>query len=278
VTRTSEGLLDLRLAAGEDGKTRIVSRRQRFPLSITAPMYLDPHDRGMAYLYVQNPTGGMFPGDRLTTRIDVGEGCRVHLTTPAATKVFRTDAEPARQDIEITVGPDAYVEYVPEPLIPHEGARLVQTLDVSLGPRATFVATEILTPGRVAGGERFRYRELSLTTTVRDGAGSELCVDTTLFDPSRASPDGRGLLGGRPFLGSVVAAAPEGDTVALNDALEAMAASLPASAAAGELPSRAGAYARVLADSSPSIRASVDSLWSAARALLLGHEAPPARK
>jgi urease accessory protein len=277
VTRASEGLLDLRLAAGEDGRTRIVSREQRFPLTTTVPMYLDPHDRGMAFLYVQNPTGGMFAGDRLATRIDVGEGCRAHLTTPSATKIFRTEDEPAVQDIVITVGSGAYVEYVPEPLIPHEEARLNQTLDVRLGPGARFIATEIVTPGRVARGERFAYRELSLTTTIRDDAGSELCVDTVLLEPLRGSPDRRGLLGGRPFLGSVVAVAPDGDAAGLSDELDAASASLPSSAA-GELPSGAGAYARILADSAPSIRAGVDRLWSTARTLLLGHGAPAPRK
>jgi urease accessory protein len=275
----SDGLLDLRLSAGQDGKTRIVARNQRFPLTTTVPMYLDPHDRGMAFLYVQNPTGGMFAGDRLTTRIDVGEGCRVHLTTPSATKVFRTEDEPASQRIEISVGPDAYVEYVPEPLIPHEGARLNQALEVRLGPRAGFVATEVITPGRFARGEKFKYRELLLTTVIRDSAGCELCVDTTSLEPPRHAPDSRGLLGGQPFLGSVIAAAPDRDAVLLSEGLVAASAALhPAAAAAGELPSGAGAYARILASSAPAIRTCVDHLWSTARTLTLGHEAPRPRK
>ena len=55
-------------------------------------------------------------------------------------------------------------------------------------------------------------------------------------------------------------------------------ATLARQAGHGELPSGAGAYARILADSAPSIRAGVDRLWSTARTLLLGHGAPPPRK
>src|SRR5205823_503221 len=106
----SDGLLDLRLERGRDGVTRIVRRAQRFPLHLTAPLYLDPLEPGLPFLYVQNPSGGVFAGDRLRIRIEAGPGARAHLTTPSATRLQRMDGDGARQDVELVLGEGAYVE------------------------------------------------------------------------------------------------------------------------------------------------------------------------
>ena len=72
-----DGLLALRFARAERGApSRLVERRQRFPLRLTVPLYLDPAEPGMAFVYVQNPTGGVFPGDDLTTEVTADEGTR----------------------------------------------------------------------------------------------------------------------------------------------------------------------------------------------------------
>ena len=71
--RTGCSTLRLRRAA-PDGRTVLAERRQRFPLRMTVPMYLDAGDRGMAFVYVQNPTGGVFAGDRLASRVDARPG------------------------------------------------------------------------------------------------------------------------------------------------------------------------------------------------------------
>ena len=71
-------------AAGARGSTsrragaRDLRRRsQRFPLRLTAPLYLDPAQPQMAFVYVQNPTGGMFEGDGLIVSVDAcpGQAC-----------------------------------------------------------------------------------------------------------------------------------------------------------------------------------------------------------
>ena len=64
---------------------RYLSRRsQRFPLRLTTPLYLDPSQPSMAFLYVQNPTGGVFEDDDHKIALDVRPGAQVHLTTQSA--------------------------------------------------------------------------------------------------------------------------------------------------------------------------------------------------
>ena len=78
------------------------------------PFYLDAADPDMAFVYVQNPTGGVFAGDRLLTSVTADAGARVHLTTQSATKLYRMDGGEARQELRFELAPGAYVENMPD--------------------------------------------------------------------------------------------------------------------------------------------------------------------
>ena len=81
----------------------------------------------MAFVYVQNPTGGVFGGDRLRVEIAAGPGARVHLTGQSATKLCRgVDPATAIQELRFDVAAGAVVEHIPDALIPYPGARYVQ--------------------------------------------------------------------------------------------------------------------------------------------------------
>jgi urease accessory protein len=274
-----EGLLDLRFAAGPDGRTELARRAQRFPLRLTVPIYLDPADSGMAFVYVQNPTGAVLGGDDLLLRVVAGPATRVHVTTPSATRIHRMESGEARQRVELELGEGAYVEHVPEQLVPQAGSRYEQRTSVSLSHGAAFVGVEILAPGRYARGEIFDYDRLLLATDVRGPDGRELCVDTVLFEPSRRGPARRGLLGARPYVATVLAVAPRADAEALARAMDAAARSATDTVgAAGTLPTEAGAIARVLASSGAAARHAADAAWEAARLELRGLPLPPRRK
>jgi len=64
------------------------------PLQVMAPMALDD---AASIVCMLNPTGGLVGGDRLVIDVGVGAGAHACLTTPSATKVYRTVAGPAEQ-------------------------------------------------------------------------------------------------------------------------------------------------------------------------------------
>lgn len=273
-----DGLLELRFRRDGRGRSSLGAHRQRFPLRITVPFYLDRADPGMAFVYVQNPTGGVFAGDRLRTRLAAGAGARVHLTTQSATKLYRMDGGEACQDLHFALEPGAYVEHVPDPLIPQAGARLRQRTVVDVAPDAAFVATEVVAPGRRARGERFAYERLELRTDVRRD-GRELCVDLLRLAPDRGDPLRPGVLGGRDYLVTLLAVAPERDAELLTRRLDAALAGEPGVlGAAGALPDGAGALARVLAPGPLDARRALRTAWGAARAELAGLPLPDVRK
>jgi urease accessory protein len=271
------GRLDLHFALGGDGRTALVRREHRFPLHFTAPLYLDGNLPGMAFVYVQNPTGGVFGGDRLEMSIAADAGTAVHVTTTSATKLYRTEGDGAVQRVSLDVGAGAFLEYLPEPLIPHAGSRFEQHVVAVVGEGGALVTAETLAPGRVAHGEAFAYDRLLLRTAVRTPE-SDVCAETVLLEPANGRPDRRGLLGEFPYLSTLLAVAPGRDPEALADALDDAVRDVPfAFGAAGTLPREQGAVVRVLARTSPAVTAALAVAWRVARELLLGH-APPRRR
>ncbi len=73
-------------------RTVLVERRYALPLQALEVMDLEA---GGAALMLLNPTGGVLGGDRLETRVRLGAGSRVCLTTPSATRVYRSAGAPA---------------------------------------------------------------------------------------------------------------------------------------------------------------------------------------
>ena len=205
-------------------------------------------------------------------------GARVHLTTQSATKLYRMDGGEARQELRFELSPGAYVENMPDALIPQAGTRYRQRTVVELAAGATFVSAETIAPGRRAHGERFAYDLLELTTEVRRD-GRELCVETLRLEPGRARPDVAGVLGGADYLVTLLALAPESDAASLAATIDAaLAAGEGFRGAAGELPRGAGAVVRILAPDAPSAERALRSAWAAARHALLGLPLPERRK
>jgi urease accessory protein len=273
-----DGLLELRAAVDPRGRTYLAERHQRFPLRITVPMYLDPGDPGMAYCYVQNPTGGVFAGDRLTERLVVEPGARLHVTSQSATKLYRMEGGRAHQSVSCRVGAGALLERIPDTLIPQAGSHFVQRTEVELDDGAVFVSADTVAPGRIAYGERFEYEFLELRVEVRHRS-RPLCVETLRLEPGRRSPACRGLLGGSAYVASLLVVAPGRDGEAVAAAIDGELARLTdAQGAAGALDHGAGAAVRIVAGSAPGVRRALRAAWRTAREQVLGLPLPRERK
>jgi urease accessory protein len=269
-----DGLLDLRFARASSGRTFLAGCRQRFPLRVTLPHYLDEGDRGMAFLIIQNPAGAVFAGDHLELRLEAERDARVHLRTQSATRLCQMEGERATQTMAVQIAAGAYVEYLPEILIPQAGSSYLQRLSVEAEHGASLVTAEIIAPGRRAYGERFGYEQLRLETAVSID-GRELAVDVLDLCPGRRHPDRAGMLGANDYLASVLVVCPGGDAERLAGAIDAALAGTPGiSGAAGLLPDAIGIVGRVLAPTASAARAGVRTVWASARLQLLGLALP----
>jgi urease accessory protein len=273
----ASGLLELVAERAPDGRTYLSRRRQRFPLRLTTPLYLDPALPGMAFIYMQNPTGGLFDDDDHKITLNARPGALVHLTTQAASKVYRADRGCARQRVTLTVAAGAFAEYSPDTLIPHAASRLEQEIVADVETGGALILSEAIAPGRVAFGEVFEYTSLSLTTRI-SCQGEDVAVDSVSLQPSELDPRRVGVLAGHAYLASLFAVEPGGDPEALAQTVSQAAGRTPGClVGTGTLPSGSGVLTRVLARSGISAGRALDAAWSAARLALIG-AAPPRRR
>lgn len=155
--RSLTGHLDLRCEARADG-VPFISRQ-----SFRAPIHLSKShlDQGHLVQSIVNPTAGFFDGDELEMNVEVAAGARLVLSTPSASRVYRTrSGAAATNEQNFRVGEKAMLEWIPEPFIPHAGARYVQRTRIDLHASASLLFFDWIAPGRVAMGEVFAYRQL----------------------------------------------------------------------------------------------------------------------
>jgi urease accessory protein len=174
--------MDLEFTYDADhGRTRLRSSHQEPPLkAVRAFAAAD----GAALLHLHNVSGGLLGGDQLSLNAKLGPGAMVQLTTTGATRIYRprTEAPPATQTNEVTVGESAQLEYVPDPIIPYAGARFSQRTSIHLAAGAGLFWWEILSPGREAHGEVFQYACMEVRTDVT-ARGRPICSERVRLQP-----------------------------------------------------------------------------------------------
>lgn len=273
--------LDLRFDA-RDGRTRLAHNRHEGPLRLIRAL---PLDDGGCQAVIVHPPGGLVGGDALDLELAVGDGARVLCTTPGAQKWYRSPGAAARARTRVTVGAGGALEWLPQPAIVFDRARVDQTLTFELAADARAIGWECLVLGRAAMGERFETGELrqrlalSVGGTVRWAEHTAARAGDRLF----VSPLG---WGGRTVACTVWAAAP-GDAIddALRDAWrerlsaecgtpEARAARLEAGTTR---PTPGLLGARLLADDSQVAMRVAQALWAQARPAVLGAASAPPR-
>lgn len=161
--RAPIGELELNIARAGD---RSVAATQSFQgaLRVFRPHYLDRS--GQVCYTVVNPGGGYLGGDDYRLRITVDADAALLLTSQAATRVYKTPGDHVTQETEVILGPNAVFEYIPDQLILYRGAKYAQYMNVAMDKSASFLATEILTPGWAPDGSLFSYDEARIRTAV----------------------------------------------------------------------------------------------------------------
>ena len=252
----------------------IAGRRQRFPLRTTAATYPDDGDPELPFVIVQNPTGGVFPGDRLRLAVEVATGARAHVRNQSATKVYAGDGETPVQEIVFRVGDGATLEYFGDMLIPHAGSEYCQLLHVDASATARFISVETLVAGRIAHGERFAFARARLATAATVD-GDLVCHDVVDLVPERRYPGVAGCFADASYLTTMLVVSPADDAEALAHVLDqAVQAVAGRDAGASTLPSGAGVIVRALSRSAVDARRVIGAAWSSARMELSGRQAP----
>ena len=160
-----------------DGQTILADLDRRAPYMAQRVLYPEPEAPDLAWLFMITTSGCVLQGDRLALEVTLAPGARAHLTTQSATKVHSMDANCAVQTQSIALADGAYLEFLPEPLIPHRRARFLSDTRISIAPTATLLYAEIVQPGRKHHhpDECFGATLLSLALAAERPGGRTLC-------------------------------------------------------------------------------------------------------
>jgi urease accessory protein len=272
------GVLELALGR-RNGTTRVERQYQRAPLHTYRPIHLDSNLPEMAFVFVQQFGDGFVEGDRCRIDIDCGADTAVHVTTQAATNLYRAERNFATQLLDLHAGSGAVLEYMPDPVVPFRGSRFFQRTHLTAHPDSTVILAELLLPGRVARGEIHAYDLFWAETEARRPDGTLLFADRLRLRPAEGEgPRSLALLGGNDVVATLYVVTQRTSAAQLVDLLRRAMTDNDVLVGVSELPNSCGASARLLGRTSKSVRAALTNAWNAARLALLGAPAPDLRK
>ncbi len=147
-----EALLQLGLTYKND-KTVLSTRRHEGPLTLQRPFY--PEQDGTCHLYILHPPGGIVGGDSLNIDVLCEENTTTLITTPGASKFYKSNGFTACQNQNLMVKEHACLEWLPQETILFDTARVDSSTRVQLSEKASFIGWEIVSFGRPACKEEF---------------------------------------------------------------------------------------------------------------------------
>ena len=271
----------LTLTLSSDGpRTRVERQFQRAPLHVYRPVYLDRGRPGMAFIYLQQFGDGFVQGDRHHVDIRCGPGSEVHVTTQAATKIFSAPQNIASQVVNLYADDGAFLEYLPDPVVPFRGSRFFQRTILAAHPGSTVILGETLLPGRIAYGERHVYDLFWSETEVQDQTGEILFKDLLRLQPEAGeSPHSLAVLGPYDVIASFYVITRRTSPATMTEVLRSAVADCPeVLCGISRLPNDSGVGVRILGSTSMAVKAATNRVWSAARFQLLGAPVPDLRK
>ncbi|WP_434360930.1 urease accessory protein UreD [Parasalinivibrio latis] len=138
--------------ADRGDKTVLRNRHQEGPLAVQRPLY--PEGR-TCHTYLLHPPGGVVGGDKLEINAVTEPGAHALVTTPGATKFYRSAGKVATQTQTFTVASGSLLEWLPQENILFPEAKVRFETDIYLAEDARFVGWEMHCFGRPAIGETF---------------------------------------------------------------------------------------------------------------------------
>lgn len=123
------------------------------PLRVLQSLY--PEGDAICHNVLVHPPGGLVGGDRLDIRVTAGGGAHGLISTPGATRFYRSDGERAAQHVRLSLADGARLEWLPLESIAHSGCDARNRLRFELAPSAELMAWDVTALGLPASAQPF---------------------------------------------------------------------------------------------------------------------------
>ncbi len=145
------GELSLRYRA-QQGRT-VAQDRHTGPLRVLQSLY--PEGPAICHHVLVHPPGGLVGGDELVLQADLDSGTHALITTPGATRYYRSDGLQARQTVRLKLAAGSRLEWLPMETIAHPGCAAVSQVQFELAPGAAMMGWDLLALGLPASKAAF---------------------------------------------------------------------------------------------------------------------------
>lgn len=136
-----------------DGEHTLAHDRHEGPLRVLRRLY--PEGPGICHHVIVHPPGGIVGGDQLQVDVRLDEGSHALITTPGATRFYRSAGAAATQQVRLQLGPGSRLEWLPLETIAHRGCVARNQVTLDLADSAECLGWDLLALGLPAAGEAF---------------------------------------------------------------------------------------------------------------------------
>lgn len=136
-----------------EGDRTVARHTHTGPLRILQSLY--PEGDAVCHNVLVHPPGGLVGGDTLDLAVHVAKGAHGLVTTPGATRFYRSDGELALQRTHIRLAESSRCEWLPLEAICYSGCQAENRLTIELETSAELIGWDITALGLVAASKPF---------------------------------------------------------------------------------------------------------------------------
>ena len=205
------GYLRLGFELDSSGKSILRDLERRAPLIVQQELYFDEKMPEMPCVYILSSGVPNIDGDRYRQDITVEKDAYAHVSTGAATKLAEMKYNYSGLVQNIVLEDNAYLEFIPEPVIPCRHTRFISDTRLSVAENATVFYSEIFMGGRkyYKDGELFEYDVLSVCSHGERPDGTQLFREKFVIDPRVENPRNLGVMSSFDVFANVIVMTPK---------------------------------------------------------------------
>lgn len=160
-------------------KTYLTDLYNVLPAKILRELYYDPYLPGLPYILFMNPTGGIVQGDRYVYKIRLNDGAEAFITDTMATKIYKMDLNYASKQVEVYLGKNSRLEFLPREIMVFVDSRWHQRVMFHVNDGSKLLYCEIFCPGRIERGEFWDFEIYSSKVVIEKDKNLILNESTT---------------------------------------------------------------------------------------------------
>lgn len=143
----------LKLDYSTEGNRTVARHQHQGPLRVLQSLY--PEGDGVCHNVLVHPPGGLVGGDTLDIAVTAGHNAHGLVTTPGATRFYRSEGALALQKTRIDLTDNARLEWLPMEAICYNQCHAENRLVLNLAPQAEFMGWDVTALGLPGANQPF---------------------------------------------------------------------------------------------------------------------------